>query len=496
MGHHRFIGWMVDIAREQRPGCERLGDWIDRSAAAGYNAVGLYLEHRFAYASAPHSTPDGAVTPEDVQALSSRYRDRGLRIIPFLNTLGHMEGFIRHPEGVWLAEGPDAGGSLQMCPSWAECRDFARSLVADAIDAFTDEWVHLGGDETRQLGTCPRCAERAGEIGVGGLYGAYFGELCRWVLARGRRPCLWGDMLLQHHDALDAIPRETVIFDWQYTHRPAESTRFFRERGFDVVCCPSVQTYNGGWCFLRETQQNIEEHADDARELGALGVLVTSWEFSYLTNYASTLPIILSAGRRLAHGTPWRDALVAESDEAYADAAEILGNVIPAASSFLAPGTWRQLRDRLVMRRNPFWLWKEWRDEACGPAGDEILRLCGQAEAMAGTESPLAFPIELHRVAVEFVRAVEAAARAFETGATGATIVALEHAADAIARLRPGLVRIAADGGAAADVERLDRLVSVVHAAAERCGSNESRPAPFAALLGVEGEPPPPSFLA
>jgi hypothetical protein len=383
-----------------------------------------------------------------------------------------------------------------MCPSRPECRDFARGLVADAIDAFTDEWVHLGGDETRQLGTCPRCAERARDVGIGGLYAEYFGELCRWVLARGRRPCLWGDMLLQHHDAIDAIPRETVIFDWQYTHRPADSTRLFRERGFDVVCCPSVQTYNSGWCFLYETEKNIDEHAADARELGALGVMLTTWEFSYFTNYASTLPVIMAGGRRLAQNTEWWDAIRAEGGDAYTNAAGKLGNLIPAASPFLRPGTWRQLRDRLVMRRNPFWLWKAWRGEACGPVGDKLLRLCDTADAAAGADSPLSFPIELHRVAVEFVRAVDHAAGSFARSSLDGTSMALKTAADALERLRHPLARIAADGGAAADVDRLDRLVSIVRAAAERCHTTEPIPASFEALAGVDGEPPPPSFLS
>jgi hypothetical protein len=47
----KFLGWMYDIAREQSPRLDVLTEMLQRSRAAGYNAVGLYLEHRFAYAS-------------------------------------------------------------------------------------------------------------------------------------------------------------------------------------------------------------------------------------------------------------------------------------------------------------------------------------------------------------------------------------------------------------------------------------------------------------
>jgi hypothetical protein len=204
----------------------------------------------------------------------------------------------------------------------------------------------------------------------------------------------------------------------------------------------------------------------------------------------------MAAGRRLARGTPWREAIVAESHAAYADAADILGNAIPAASSFLAPGTWGQLRDRLVMRRNPSWLWKAWRDEACGRVGDEVLRLCDRADAVACFASSLAFSIELHRVAVEFVRAVEQAADCLGRASQDAMSMALSNAADILERLRPALLRIASDGGAAADVGRLDRLVGIVRAVAQRCEASESLPSAFESLVGVAGDPSPPSFLA
>ena len=179
------IGWMIDLARDPPPAREWLQDALHGAAGAGYDAVGLYLEHRFAYPSAPWAAAPGALTPETVRALDRS----GLRLIPFLNTLGHMEGFIRAEEGRGLAEGP-ATGSLQMCPSRESCVTFAEGLIADALDVFDDEWVHLGGDETKQLGRCPACEGRTG------LYARHFARLCRFVLDRGRRPCPWGHLLL------------------------------------------------------------------------------------------------------------------------------------------------------------------------------------------------------------------------------------------------------------------------------------------------------------
>lgn len=468
----QFIGWMMDIARDQSPREDRLIEIARRSRIAGYNALGLYLEHRYAYPSAPWATADGAVTPEAAQRLVARCSSAGMRIIPFLNTLGHMEGFIRSEGGQWLAEG-SLGWSLQMCPSRPECVAFARGLVEDAMAAFDDEWVHLGGDETRLLGHCPVCAARSLTIGKAGLYGEYYSALCRWVLERGRRPCLWGDMLLHHPEAMNAIPRETVIFDWQYSRRPRDSTATFRAAGFDVVCCPSLQTYNAGWCFLDATHQNIDEHAADARDLGALGVLVTTWEFTYFSDYFSVLPIVYSAGRRLATGDDWTVALTAEGGAEFAAAADVLGRAIPTAAAAIAPGTWRFLRDRLVIRQNPFELWRAWRDEACGPAGDAILDLCDQLRDSYESSSnswprELLLPIQLHRAAVLWVQEVSRAAWSYAENRLPSAVASLQAGEAMLDSLRPHLVDVAANGGSRADLSRLDCLIAKVRAAISR----------------------------
>ncbi|RMF75595.1 MAG: hypothetical protein D6744_13225, partial [Planctomycetota bacterium] len=125
---------MIDIAREQSPSETWLADLLRRTADAGFQALGLYLEHRYAYPSAPWAAAPGCVTPDMIARLRPIARSAGVRMIPFLNTLGHMEGFIRTRGGEWLAEGR-ALYSAQICPSRQDCVRFARGLVSDALDA-------------------------------------------------------------------------------------------------------------------------------------------------------------------------------------------------------------------------------------------------------------------------------------------------------------------------------------------------------------------------
>ncbi len=466
----RFIGWMYDVAREQSPSESFLRALLTRSADAGYNAVGLYLEHRFAYASAPWAAGEGCITADVVKRLSGEFRHRGLRIIPFLNTLGHLEGFIRSAGGEWLAEGETNWGSEQICATRPECVAFARGLVADAIAAFDDEWVHLGGDETRQLGQCPACKERASDGGVAKLYGEYYGELCRWVLKQKRRPCLWGDMLIRYPDAIALIPPQTVIFDWHYDERPLETVRMFHKRGFDVVCCPAVRSFTGGWCDLGISETNIDEHAEDARMARALGVLVTTWVGAYFAPYATYLPIVYAAARRLRTGVSWDEAIRAEGGDGFASAAEILGRRIPGLSVALRSSVWGVIRECLGVRGDPFLLWRRWREEACGPIGDEILSCCDAAEKAAGNTEPIQFGVLLYRATIQLVRRIEAASARYAACDYVAAVAELLAGAKAMDALHGPLSAFAADGGSIADVGRVAEVVRQVNSAAARIG--------------------------
>ncbi|MFC1491072.1 hypothetical protein ACFLQ0_00580, partial [Nitrospinota bacterium] len=129
------------------------------------------------------------------------------------------------------------------------------------------------------------------------------------------------------------------------------------------------------------------------------------------------------------------------------------------------------LRDRLAMRTDPFALWREWRGEVCAEAGDAILAALGEAEGHLGPESPLRFPIDLHRASVEWVRLVEKAAGEYAAGDAAGSAARIGEGRCILDRLRPGLESIAEGGGSAADLARLDRILETVDRVCSRLRS-------------------------
>lgn len=187
---------------------------------------------------------------------------------------------------------------MQANPLHPEFGALCRTIIDDTLAAFSSEIVHIGGDETWQLGVGEASAARVREAERSGapdgkavLYGEHFGPLAQYVIDRGRRPGVWGDMFDEHPDALELIPRETLIFDWRYFSGPRPP-----EGAHEKVYCPAIHTYNALWCHLPQSERNVVEHAAAAESDGAYGVCVTTWECGLFGNYNTLKPAIRASG--------------------------------------------------------------------------------------------------------------------------------------------------------------------------------------------------------
>ncbi|HJP83875.1 MAG TPA: family 20 glycosylhydrolase [Fimbriimonadaceae bacterium] len=418
--------WMLDIAREQSPTLDQLRRYLDVTVESGYNAIGLYLEHRFAYPSAPWAHGKGCVTPEMVKTLEAEYSD--LQIIPFINLLGHFEGMLYTEYGKRFREETFKG--LQACPSCPEFVNLCRSLIDDTLSTFSSEIIHIGGDETWQLGACEKCKARmessGKEDGKAVLYAEHFGPLAQQVVDVGRRPAVWGDMFLDHPTALDAIPQQTLIFDWQYFNGPKPTAQQFIDRGFAVVGSPAIQTYNAVWCHLKESEQNVRDHVQDMTELGGHGVCVTTWELGLFGNYETLIPMIKAAGRMLSGdpGVTLLDAYAEVSDD-YGEWAKIMSDELALLGGMFGPGRIRSsLKCRLLLYSNPFLCWLYHHEELCGETGDKALALLARATEIAPNASARGVS-EFGRLSIEFVRYADQARQAYAQALPGVAVSSL-----------------------------------------------------------------------
>lgn len=399
--------WTLDVAREQNCTTEHLDRWARLTTESGYDGIGLYLEHRFAYPSAPWAHGEGCLTPEMVQTLERGYPS--LKIVPFINVLGHMEGFIYTERGKRFAEERFKG--LSACPSNPEFRRFAEELVDDTMNAFRSPLIHLGGDETAQLGKCPMCATQD----KADLYAEHVGALARRVLAAGRRPAIWADMLAEHPSVADTLPKETLLFVWEYFDDPAPAARELRQKGFEVVVCPTLHTYNSAWLNLLQAEANVHSMIDEDN------FCLTTWEYGVFGNVNTLAPAITAVARR---SSDLLGAYAKVSDD-HRRWAKLMGvDLVECGPTFAAGRLRSSLRCRLLLYGNPFLAAHIHAEALSGDEGTRALKIVDEAIAFSPDADYRSVAMMVGK-AVDFVRQSDQARQAYSQGLPGIAVGSL-----------------------------------------------------------------------
>lgn len=447
--------WMMDFAREQTPTRDHLYRYASHALDSGYTALGLYLEHRFAYPSSPWAHGRQPITPEMVQDLQSEFPS--LEIIPFINLLGHMEGFIYAEEGrTWRA---DKFAGLQASANAPGFKEFADRLLEDTLSCFSSSMIHLGGDETAQLVSHPRDAAIAAERGgdpKARIYADHFGPLIEKTAKAGRIPGIWGDMALEHPDILSFLPKEAVLFDWQYDKGISETAPRLKEAGFSVVGSPTLHVFNAPWFHMDAGDDNVRTVSRDVKSLGLDGVCMTTWEFGLFGAADTLFPAVAGASRIIddPDGAPHLLESYPEKEGSREWAQMMSQELGKLGPPFSYPSIRNGLKARLLLYRNPFLAWMRHADDLVNGKGIEAMEICTRAMEASRDEGEKGVSLFV-RSAVEFVLIAETASRHYAEGRPEQAIAALAPTR----LLFEGLENVARRtqqriGGSLADIER------------------------------------------
>lgn len=294
--------FMLDFARMRSFRRDEMILILDILEKSGYNGLGLYIEGAYLSPERGGIPRPGCLTQADADWLKQACETRGLALFPMTNIVYHMEHFLTQERYADLRD-PGGHARYQIHIEMPEARAFVRARLHELQRMFGCSMLHIGGDE----------AVLAPERLPG--YAAFVAELCREFLAEGVTPAIWGDLLYDKQELAPLIPRETVIFDWQYDgHRP-ESPRFFREQGFTVYTCPCDNGWtgfiNGQRSWSREVSEEeraeVEAFLRDGADAGCKGGVMTHWEDINGHSIWSAMTPIVRAG--LYMSGRWNDSL-------------------------------------------------------------------------------------------------------------------------------------------------------------------------------------------
>ena len=259
-----------------------------------YTHVVLEFWGMLKYDCMPELSWSHAFTKEEVAPIIREARALGMEPIPMINHLGHASSCrIDSGKHVVLDQNP----SLQWMftpDGWCwniftqAPRDLLRKMRAELYELFGEgSYFHIGCDEAHMYSS--------EYYPLDGLKN-YLSDLTEEIVKEGRRPILWGDMLVPYdtnsdseeartaarpteekmRPVLNALHPQSIIADWHYETKtaPVRSSLIFKQAGFEVLGCP--------W----DTPKNIDAHYITATEHKTDGLMMTTWHTLHTGTFA------------------------------------------------------------------------------------------------------------------------------------------------------------------------------------------------------------------
>jgi len=306
----------------------RLLSLLDLFAAAGFNCLLVEWEDAFPWEADRRMRSPTAYTPQLVDDYHGRAHELGLRVIPLVQTLGHMETPLRFDDRRGLREVVDRSDAIN--PLAAGARELVEVMIDDVLRRTpAAAHFHLGGDEHWTFGTHPDTCAYVEKHGKAALYLQFVEPLLDRLLARGIRPILWHDMM---HDwdlaSLQRVSRKADLMFWAYHGHPdaaraAHNTKVLERFSRAGVTLWGACAYKGadgrGDAEVPDTAARVANAvgwADLARRFHLRGVVATGWS-RYATSRVQCEPIdaaldvLVQVGRILYDGMPPRDQEIA-----------------------------------------------------------------------------------------------------------------------------------------------------------------------------------------
>lgn len=282
-------GFYHDVARGKVPRLSTLKQLIDILSMYKINQLQLYIEHTFAFRDIPELWVDkDPLTPEDILELDKYCRDRYIDLVPSLSTFGHLYELLRlkrfeHlnelqikasrlPRNLW-----DRMAHYTLDVSNSESFLLVKGMVEEFLPLFSSPYFNICCDETFDLGK-GRNAQRAEKEGTGRLYVEFVKKIMKVVTDRGKKPMLWGDIVVKYPDMISQLPGDAVFLNWDYTPEVSStSVDLFKNAGVKQYVCPGVQGWSRFANDLNRACTNISRLVRFGKAAGACGVLNTDW---------------------------------------------------------------------------------------------------------------------------------------------------------------------------------------------------------------------------
>jgi len=275
-------GFHLDLRIQVMP-MPALRSFAKKLSGYGINILIMEWEGTYPFEKHPLIPNRYAYTKTEIVSFIKYCNSLGIDVIPLQQSFGHVEYILRNEKYKELRE--DQKDYSQVCPLQTK-QDSAlfTDLYTELVSTHTSKYIHIGGDETYLLGHDERCKAKVEKEGKSKLYIDYIRMLCNIVIKLGKKPVLWADIALKYPEAINLLPKGTILIDWNYgwdMNNFGEHQKLV-ESGYEIWGAPAIRSNPDNY-YLTQWEKhfkNIRDFIPVCRKLKYSGIVMTSWSTS------------------------------------------------------------------------------------------------------------------------------------------------------------------------------------------------------------------------
>jgi hypothetical protein len=214
---------------------------------------------------------------EDVRALVAYAKTYHMDVIPEQEAFGHLHHLLKWELYAPLAE--TSHGHV-IAPGQPGSMALIKQLFAEIDSLFPSRFIHIGADETFELGR-GQTSERVKTEGIGAVYVGFLKEIADSLAYTGKRLLFWGDVAMNHPELVRSLPKDMIAVAWEYgagANFDRLITPFRLDVNMETWVAPGVSNWNRVYPNNFVALRNIQGFVRDGQRWGATGVLNTSWD--------------------------------------------------------------------------------------------------------------------------------------------------------------------------------------------------------------------------
>ncbi|QJD84295.1 beta-N-acetylhexosaminidase [Cohnella herbarum] len=285
------IGFMLDCSRNAVPQVDSVKRLLRYMALIGMNALMLYTEDTYTVEAEPYfGYMRGRYTPEELRECDCYAAELGIELIPCIQTLAHLESFLKWEASADLRDTHDV-----LLVGQDRTYEFIDRMVGSVSQIFRSRRIHIGMDEAHGLGR-GRALDRYGNRDKFEMMNDHLSKVNEIKEKYGLKPMIWSDMFFRigsaTHDYYDVeavvdeshadrISRGTQLVYWDYYHYEQEfyeaMIRKHRQLGSDPVFAGGIWTWLGTCTHYDRTMKCSNAGLQACKQEGVREVFATAW---------------------------------------------------------------------------------------------------------------------------------------------------------------------------------------------------------------------------